>query len=149
MTVSVSSDGTNWTPLTYTRPTGTGTSNWTLITPTGTIPATNNLRIKFENPISNIGFRIDDVKLTGTTLGIKENNIAGLKIYPNPVIGGRLFISTDANSEKSITIFDILGKQVISTNARESLNISNLKAGVYIIKIMEEGKTATRKLVIK
>lgn len=149
LTVSVSSDGTNWTPLTYTRPTGAGTSNWTLITPTGTIPATNNLRIKFENPISNIGFRIDDVKLTGTTLEIKENNIAGLKIYPNPVSGGKLFISTDADSEKSITIFDILGKQVINTNATESVNISNLKTGVYIIKIMEEGKTATRKLIIK
>ncbi len=149
LTVAVSSDGTNWIPLSYTRPTGAGTSIWTLITPAGTIPSTNNLRIKFENPISNIGFRIDDVKLTGNTLSIKENNIAGLKIYPNPLTGGILFISTDSNSEKNITVFDILGKQLIHTIVTESVNVSNLKAGIYIIKITEEGKTATRKLVIK
>lgn len=149
LTVSVSSDGTNWIPLSYTRPTGPGTSIWTLITATGTIPATSNLRIKFENPISNIGFRVDDIKLTGTTMGIKENSISGLKIYPNPVTNGKVFITTDANTQKSIVIFDVLGKQVINTTAFDSVNVANLKMGVYIIKITEEGKTATRKLVIK
>ncbi|WP_353743406.1 T9SS type A sorting domain-containing protein [Flavobacterium sp. 38-13] len=29
------------------------------------------------------------------------------------------------------------------------VNVSNLKDGVYIVKITEEGKTATRKLLIK
>lgn len=149
MTVSVSEDGTNWTQLSYTRPTGSGTSVWTLITPTGTIPATANLRLKFENPISNIGFRIDDIKLTGTSLSVKENQIAGLKVYPNPVTNGKFFISTGANTDKSVIIFDVLGKQVVNTTATESVNVSNLKSGVYIVKIAEEGKTATRKLVIK
>ncbi|WP_447635780.1 T9SS type A sorting domain-containing protein [Flavobacterium microcysteis] len=149
LTVNVSTDGTTWTPLTYTRPTGTGTSVWTLITASGTIPATANLRIKFENPISNIGFRIDDVKLTGNTLSVKENNIAGLKVYPNPVTNGKLFITSDANIEKTVAIYDVLGKQVVNTTATEFVNVSNLKGGVYIVKITEEGKTATRKLVIK
>ncbi|TPD68400.1 T9SS type A sorting domain-containing protein [Flavobacterium microcysteis] len=149
LTVNVSTDGTTWTPLTYTRPTGSGTSVWTLITASGTIPATSNLRIKFENPISNIGFRIDDVKLTGNALGVKENNIAGLKVYPNPVTDGKLFITSDANIEKTVAIYDILGKQVINTTATDQVNVSNLKGGVYIVKITEEGKTATRKLVIK
>ncbi|MCY1480367.1 hypothetical protein D3C87_46530 [compost metagenome] len=149
LTVAVSSNGTDWSPLTYTRPTGAGTSVWMLITPSGTIPATANLRIKFENPISNVGFRIDDVKLTGNTLGIKENAIAGLKIYPNPITNGKLFITTDSNIEKTVAIYDVLGKQVVNTTATESVNVSNLKDGVYIVKITEEGKTSTRKLVIK
>ncbi|PKW28610.1 T9SS type A sorting domain-containing protein [Flavobacterium lindanitolerans] len=149
LTVQVSTDGTAWTPLTYTRPTGTGTSSWILITPSGTIPSTSNLRIKFENPISNVGFRIDDVKLTGNTLGISENTIPGLKVYPNPVTNGKLFITTVANVEKTIAIYDVLGKQVANTIAKDYVNVSNLKDGVYIVKITEEGKTATRKLVIK
>lgn len=96
-------------------------------------------------------FSIDDVAFTGatSTLGVKENQIAGLNIYPNPVTNGKFFISTDANAEKSVAIFDVLGKQVVKTIATESVNVSNLNAGVYIVKITEEGKTATRKLIIK
>lgn len=149
LTVQVSTDGTVWTPLTYSRPTGAGTSSWILITPSGTIPSTSNLRIKFENPISNIGFRIDDVKLTGNTLGISENIIPGLKVYPNPVTNGKLFITTDTNAEKTVTIYDVLGKEVTNTATIETVNISGLKEGIYIVKITEKGKTATRKLVIK
>lgn len=79
----------------------------------------------------------------------KFNSITGLRVYPNPVTNGKFFISTDSNSEKSVVIFDVLGKQVVKTTATESVNVSNLKSGVYIVKITEEGKTATRKLVIK
>lgn len=87
--------------------------------------------------------------VTPVSLSVKESAIAGLKVYPNPVTGGKLFISTDANSEKAVVIFDVLGKQVVNTTATESVNVSNLKGGVYIVKITEDGKTATRKLVIK
>lgn len=99
---------------------------------------------------------IDELRLnttwasvTSASLSVKENQIAGLNIYPNPVTNGKFFISTEANADKSVVIFDVLGKQVVKTTATESVNVSNLNAGVYIVKITEEGKTATRKLVIK
>ncbi|MCY1231897.1 hypothetical protein D3C87_46550 [compost metagenome] len=91
----------------------------------------------------------DQFSVEDMSLGVKENNIAGLKVYPNPVTNGKLFIATDANIEKTVAIYDVLGKQVVNTTATESVNVSNLKGGVYIVKITEEGKTATRKLVIK
>ena len=47
--IAVSSDSTNFTNLTYTRATGTGTSNWTYLIPSGTIPQTNTLFIRFLN----------------------------------------------------------------------------------------------------
>lgn len=65
--VEVSSDGITYTQLTYTRPTGIGTAIWTLITPTGTIPSTSNLRIRFINNSSTAQFRIDDIKLNYET----------------------------------------------------------------------------------
>jgi len=94
-------------------------------------------------------WRIDNVTVSGTSLSVKENNIASLKIYPNPVTNGKFSISTDSNTEKTVAIFDVLGKQVVNTKVLETVNVSNLKSGVYIVKITEEGKTATRKLVIK
>lgn len=149
LTVEVSANGTSWTPLSYSRATGSGTSNWVLITPTGTIPSTENLRIKFANPVTTVGFRVDDIKLTGTTLGVGKKTIEGLKIYPNPVANGILYIKTTANASKEVVIFDVLGKQVVNTTTESAVNVSRLTAGVYIVKVTEEGKTATRKLVIK
>jgi len=64
--IQVSEDGTNWTQLNYTRATGTGTSNWILITPSGTIPAAVNLRIRFTQTSTGPQFRIDDIILVGT-----------------------------------------------------------------------------------
>ncbi|MFN5370320.1 MAG: InlB B-repeat-containing protein, partial [Bacteroidia bacterium] len=66
LAVEISSDGSNWTSLSYSRATGMGTANWALITPTGTIPATANLRIRFRQTSATPQFRIDDVKLMGT-----------------------------------------------------------------------------------
>lgn len=149
LTVEVSGDGAVWTALTYSRPTGPGTSNWILITPEGEIPSTDNLRIKFANPVTTVGFRIDDIKLVGTTLDVDKNAIEGLKIYPNPVTGGTFYINTAANALKEVVVYDMLGKQVMKTATENAVDVSRLNAGVYIIKVMEEGSTAARKLVIK
>jgi hypothetical protein len=84
------------------------------------------------------------------TLRVNNDAIKGFNLYPNPVTNGRLFINTLSNSEKKIQIFDVLGKKVLFTNLKgREINVSKLHSGVYIIKIIEEGKTATRKLVIK
>ncbi|PKP15524.1 MAG: hypothetical protein CVU07_09840, partial [Bacteroidetes bacterium HGW-Bacteroidetes-23] len=91
---------------------------------------------------------IDNVAF-GTNLSVNKNSIEGLKVYPNPVTNGTLYISTQANAERTIQIYDILGKQVVNkVTSNEAINVSNLNAGVYIVKITEEGKTASRKLVI-
>jgi hypothetical protein len=149
LTIEVSEDGTNWTPLSYTGV--AGSSTWNLITTSGDIPSTQDLIIRFKNPAAtNSAFRIDDVTLTGSTLSVKQNAIAGLKVYPNPVSNGTLFIETTANAEKTISIYDVLGKNVLNTSTTEnSVNVSSLRAGIYMVNITEEGKTATRKLVIK
>jgi hypothetical protein len=65
--VEVSSDGTNYTALSFAAlPTGTGTATWFQRTATGTIPAAANLRIRFRQTATTTQYRIDDVALTGT-----------------------------------------------------------------------------------
>jgi Bacterial Ig domain len=66
--VEVSSDGTTYTPLSFTAlPTGAGTAIWYLRTASGTIPATPNLRIRFRQTATACQYRVDDIKLTGTS----------------------------------------------------------------------------------
>ncbi|MGK4566875.1 T9SS type A sorting domain-containing protein [Flavobacterium sp. 3HN19-14] len=83
-------------------------------------------------------------------LGVNGSTIAGLKVYPNPVTNGKLFIETSANAEKSVVVYDVLGKVVVNTTtSNNEVNVSTLKGGVYIVKITEEGNSVTRKFVIK
>lgn len=79
-----------------------------------------------------------------------ETGIEGLTFFPNPVTNGKIYISSKANDEKIVTIFDVLGKKVFqsSLNSRE-LNISTLSSGVYIIKFETENTSTTRKLIVR
>lgn len=86
----------------------------------------------------------------GQFLSVAQNSIAGLSVYPNPVSGGNLFITSAANEAKDVVVYNIIGKQVAAARVENgAMNIANLTAGVYIVKITEAGKTATRKLVVK
>ena len=87
----------------------------------------------------------------GPTLSTKSfNAIDGLKMYPNPLTGNILNFSSNANAAMTVQVYDVLGKEVVKGNVtNNTFNTGNLKAGIYIVKITEEGKTATRKLVVK
>jgi len=98
-------------------------------------------------------FSIDDVIISGNVTTLSSNSfdgIKGLTMYPNPLKGNTLFITSTANAEMNVKIYNVLGKEVLSTKVNNtSVDVSNLASGVYMVKITEEGKTATRKLVIQ
>jgi len=80
----------------------------------------------------------------------KSAEIEGFRMYPNPITGGILNILTQNNGIKRIQIYDILGKQVYARHVRDrQVDLSSLQSGVYILKVTENTKTTTRKLVIK
>ncbi len=80
----------------------------------------------------------------------KQETVKGFKMYPNPAYGDEVYITTESNGIKKITIFDVFGevilKEQISTNR---LNISRLVPGVYVLQVTEQERTMTRKLVVK
>ena len=60
--VRFSTDGVNYTSLTLAPI--TGTSVWTYVTVTGTIPQTSNLRLQFRQNGTSAQYRIDDITLS-------------------------------------------------------------------------------------
>ncbi|HWS59749.1 MAG TPA: T9SS type A sorting domain-containing protein [Flavobacterium sp.] len=100
---------------------------------------------------SNGLYAIDNFIISvAETLGVKQNTIAGLNMYPNPVSSGTLYITSNNSEAKSVSIYDVLGKLVLDAKTTNSaLDISNLKGGSYIVKISEDGKTDTKKLIIR
>lgn len=98
-------------------------------------------------------FSIDDVVISGNVTTLSSNSfdgIKGLSMYPNPLKGNTLYLTSTANAEMSVQIYDVLGKEVVNSKVmNNTVNVSGLTSGVYIVKVTEEGKTATRKLVIQ
>jgi hypothetical protein len=62
-----------------------------------------------------------------------------------------LTINTNNLELSSINIFDILGKKVFSQNTftTNSLNVSQLKSGVYFVKITAQNNSITKKIIIE
>ncbi|WP_179021705.1 T9SS type A sorting domain-containing protein [Winogradskyella forsetii] len=83
-------------------------------------------------------------------LSVRGFNGNSFSIYPNPTNTGSVSISSTNSEAINVQVFDILGKQVknqMLTN--NTLDVSNLKSGVYIVKITQNNASTTKKLVIK
>lgn len=79
-----------------------------------------------------------------------EHAIEDLSIYPNPVTNGKVYISTNLNLEKDIEIYNVIGKPISKTRLKgREMDVSMLAPGIYILKITENNKRATRKLIVK
>ena len=83
--------------------------------------------------------------------GIGELVMAGIKLYPVPA-HDKIFV--ELNSEKiiKIIIVDALGKvikEIEPKQIKEEINISDLKAGNYFMKIILENKNYTTGFVVK
>jgi hypothetical protein len=116
--------------------------------------AIESFALRQSDSSNNETVTVDNLKITQSfneTLAVSRNEIEGFAIYPNPVNGDEFSITSLSNSERNVQIYDILGKQVYAKNvlANERVNVANLNTGIYILKVLEEGKTATRKLVIQ
>jgi chitodextrinase len=76
-------------------------------------------------------------------------NAAAFNIYPNPV-ADRLFIETEANVEE-VTIYTLTGVMIYSEVDfnNNSINVSELNGGVYIMKVRTENGEAVQRFIKK
>ncbi|WP_124978811.1 T9SS type A sorting domain-containing protein [Nonlabens xiamenensis] len=85
-----------------------------------------------------------------STLSTGSLNQAQFIMYPNPVDNGIVRIENRNAGDFEVTIYSALGQAVLQTkNIQSEINVSNLDAGLYIVKISQNGAAQTRKLVIK
>ena len=83
-------------------------------------------------------------------LDLNNIDFIGMKIYPNPVGNNFVTILSAETGDKFVELFDINGRKVLSTTIiDELLDISNLDAGFYLIKVTINGKSLVSNLIIK
>ena len=118
-------------------------ANWTYSGVGGLGGGTNNAAANSPFPIGTY---------TAPTASVKNNTIEGFSIYPNPITNHMFTLTSASSEEKSVTVFNLLGKKVLETRfsgIKSDINVSAINAGIYILKVTESGKTATKKLVIR
>jgi len=84
-------------------------------------------------------------------LSTNDFNKKSFSVYPNPTNTGSVNVvsSQSSNGKLNVAVYDVLGKQVISTKMNsEKLDVSSLNTGVYIMKITQGKAISTKKLVI-
>jgi hypothetical protein len=89
-------------------------------------------------------------QVTPKTLSISQVEATDFNVYPNPTSTGFVNITSKTNDVIEVAVFDILGKQVLNNTVNNnSLDVSTLRTGVYIMKISQNGNTITKKLVVR
>ncbi len=81
---------------------------------------------------------------------VKNDEIPGFKLYPNPATADVVYVTTEKNDTKKIKVFDVFGEMVLSDRiTNKVLDISRLSPGVYVVQVTENENSINRKLVIK
>lgn len=136
-----------------------GGLNWTDINETDEIPNDGANSLTFYDATHGLGGGFTTSSVSG---GIWKwiadaNNLAtssfssdkAFSVSPNPTSG---VLTLSGKNIANVTVFDILGKQISSTNYSSlnnvEMNISSLNNGVYMIKVTNvQGNTSTAKVV--
>ena len=83
-------------------------------------------------------------------LGLEDNTLAGVTIYPNPS-EGVITVTNDNSVANTIVVNDITGKEILSTEvtSETTLDLSNNGTGVFFVSVTNEAGTLVEKVVIK
>ncbi|WP_405208398.1 glycoside hydrolase family 9 protein [Aquimarina sp. LLG6339-5] len=114
--------------------------------------STNEITINWNAPLVYAMHALDFYQKESATLSIGdlEETSEDFKVYPNPT-NKTLNIKTPfSNGSSSIELYSIQGKKVFSkelNSEQSNLDISNLSAGLYLIKINSNTNSYTTKII--
>ena len=83
-------------------------------------------------------------------MSIDDVDVLDMRIYPNPVDGNFVTILSPINGTKYIQVFDINGRRVMDTSINNNtLDVSSINSGFYMIKVTINGQSKISKLVVR
>ncbi|MGO3708425.1 MAG: T9SS type A sorting domain-containing protein [Mesonia hippocampi] len=85
-------------------------------------------------------------------LGTDNFTSADVSLYPNPVNNGLFTVNTAHATQAELSLYSLLGQEVYHQDLTGTINtvdVSGLNAGTYIVKITSNKAVVTKKLIIK
>jgi len=86
-------------------------------------------------------------------LGIEEQVVDLMKVYPNPVTNGVMEIELSNDEQAQITLVDMVGNQIKSLQTSDvnslRMDVAEVPAGIYILNVKQGDHTFAKKVIIK
>lgn len=85
-----------------------------------------------------------------TSVGMNENTTASFRMYPNPA-SNKVVVEVTSSELSEVVILDVAGEVVIKKQmdaAKAEINISELSAGFYFVRLVSENGASTKMLTI-
>ena len=116
-----------------------------------TVSANTNLTegsYKLRLKVIQSGFNLNWIEFdfTGNSMGLDDNEMKGLRLFPNPV--NEILNLYSEYETFTIEIFDIIGKKIFEAENLNSINVRHFEEGIYLLKI-SSGNYKQSKLFIK
>lgn len=95
----------------------------------------------------NLNNNIACAEITDIDLGIPTTTNT-LNVFPNPA---NTYINVENAAGSQISVYNIAGQEVLSVEsaeANETINVSNLNAGLYIVRVVNGNEVSTAKVSI-
>jgi hypothetical protein len=138
------------------NPNGTGLVNWPQYTSCLTDcylqiqPTPNGTQCGLRTAQSDLWDEIVGFKGCTNPTGIndaekKENSFL---IYPNPTSGIVTVKSSVDNEKFNVNIYDFTGKEILSENNVNQLNLSDFSNGIYLMRISQDEQSVETKIMI-
>jgi len=81
---------------------------------------------------------------------VSSAQIEEFTISPNPAKSSLNITLSDTNDDLKLEVFDVLGKRIykgLITKLEYSVNVSNWKKGVYLVRVSDDKKTQTKRFI--
>ncbi|AXG70259.1 subtilisin DY [Kordia sp. SMS9] len=105
----------------------------------------------YSNPNNQLGYGIPDFEAAFITLSENEiENPATIQIFPNPAKAIVHINLPETTQNTTITLGNLLGKTIkvyTTTTSSQRVDVSELAAGMYLLRIEANGETITKKII--
>jgi len=141
---------------------GVATLTGDIAIPSGTTAGNKRMRVKYNFSNASINSplttactdltngQVEDytIKIVDPTLAVSNTDKSKVSVYPNPFTD--VLKISDVKGVKSVSVNDVSGRQVKTLAPSAELNLSSLKAGLYIVNLqMEDGSVKSFKAIKK
>ena len=152
----IAGSGTRVSGQRITQSTPSTSGDWSF---TWKSPATNEGNVTFYTAVNatndNGGTSGDQVVLANMSvgvLGISEARRLHFEMFPNPASENLTIQLPSGSKNASVVFYDYIGRTALTQKVSQTnnqINVQKLSSGVYIIKVLADGKIGTQKFVKK
>ncbi len=153
--VNVTNGNTSASPFSITVPSGAALGNTTMRVVTKYVSASDP-GLPMPCLTSYDGETEDYTLSVQSALGVDEFGVGSVSIFPNPNKGQFTVTLNSADSDKvMITVYDIRGRRIYDTtfenasNFNQVINLNGIQAGMYLVKISDGQRQATKKIIVE